>query len=111
MGTIMLLLGILASCTLVAAMSMPSRWKRVDGVVKESDGTRAVIAYTANGPREARLEFRKAVAVGDVVELVYHVDSPGSYEHARIRRSTLLVYAIPVTIFFIALGAALVAFG
>jgi hypothetical protein len=109
-GTVFLLLGILLACVLLIVLMMPTRWRRVNGTVEQSDGTRAKVGYTASGAHKAYLEFPNGVSKGQTVELVYLLESPGTYDHAHIRKSTLLTFAIPAICALLLFGTMLIKF-
>ena len=111
MGALLVVAGALVAIGLFMLCSLPSKWRRADGVVEQTDGVRAVVSYEAAeaGERHTAYLHLPGAETGQAVGIIYRVDSPATYDHAGVRWTTLIAAGAPLACAAMVLGAALIA--
>lgn len=105
-GTIFILLALIIAGFVLIVVATPTRWKQTYGIVEDVKGenpSRVTLKYYANGKAfRALLEFDGTVRKGDTRDVAYNIESPGSYEHPRLKKSELFLYALlPIALLLI----------
>lgn len=109
-GATLIIVGALIAVALLVLSLLPSGWRRTAGAVAQTDGERAVVKYNSGHETEHIAHmYLPGVGEGQSVDLVYKLDAPATYDHAGVRRTTLLIVGIPIACASMVCGAALAA--